>query len=214
MQTARSSWNGKAHHRLRTPKIQLNLTSISIAELIFSTSTFRYLICMDLQSLSSGFTGNLVTPTRICLMDPTRDHAQHVFRGWLKAEVQRLLTHSSNPSVWLEECRIFYEHLRNRGYPVKAINATFSSINWNQRQKILGLKMPAEGSNDAFFAEYRGCVFSNQNAPGTDQLRGSVNLSLKELRAQEVGQESQDIFPPRAFFAVRSALPMGCILRR
>ena len=141
-------------------------------------------------------------------------HARHVFRGWLKAEVQRLLTHSSNPSVWLEECRIFYEHLRNRGYPVKAINATFSSINWNQRQKILGLKMPAEGSNDAFFAEYRGCVFSNQNAPGTDQLRGSVDLSLKELRAQEVGQESQDIFPPRAFFAVRSALPMGCILRR
>jgi hypothetical protein len=141
-------------------------------------------------------------------------HARHVFRGWLKAEVQRLLTHSSNPSVWLEECRIFYEHLRNRGYPVKAINATFSSINWNQRQKILGLKVPAEGSTDAFFAEYRGCVFSNRNAPGTDQLRGSMNLSLKELRAQEDGQESQDIFPPRAFFAVRSALPMGCILRR
>jgi hypothetical protein len=28
--------------------------------------------------------------------------ARHVFRGWFKAEMQRLLTHSSNPSVWLE----------------------------------------------------------------------------------------------------------------
>ena len=42
-------------------------------------------------------------------------HARHVFRGWLKAEMQGLLTHSSNPLVWLEECRSFYEHLRNRG---------------------------------------------------------------------------------------------------
>jgi len=28
-------------------------------------------------------------------------HARHVFRGWLKAEMHRLLTHSSNPNVWL-----------------------------------------------------------------------------------------------------------------
>jgi hypothetical protein len=36
-------------------------------------------------------------------------HARHVFRGCLKAEVQRLHTHSSNPSVWLEECRESYQ---------------------------------------------------------------------------------------------------------
>ncbi len=28
-------------------------------------------------------------------------HARHVFLGWLKAEMHRLLTHSSSPSVWL-----------------------------------------------------------------------------------------------------------------
>jgi hypothetical protein len=135
---------------------------------------------------------------------------RHVSRGWLKAEVQRLLAHSSNPSVWLED-----EHLRNRGYPVKAIDATFSSIDWNQRpsHKILSLKMNAEGTNDTFPAEYSGCVFSNRNAPETDQLRGFINLSLKELRTQD-GKESRDIFPPRAFFAVRSSLSMGCVLRR
>jgi hypothetical protein len=76
----------------------------------------------------------------------------------------------------------FYEHLRNRCYPVTAINSTFSSINWSQRQKILGLQMPAEGNSDAFSAEYCGCVFPNRNALGTDKLRVSMNFSLKELR--------------------------------
>ena len=26
-------------------------------------------------------------------------HARHVFRGWFKVEMHRLLTHSSNPTV-------------------------------------------------------------------------------------------------------------------
>ena len=64
-------------------------------------------------------------------------HARHVFRGWLKAEMQRLLTHSSNPSVWLEECCIFYKHLRNRGFPARAPDSCFRNINWNQRCKML-----------------------------------------------------------------------------
>jgi hypothetical protein len=60
-------------------------------------------------------------------------HARHVFRGWLKAEMHRLLTHSSSPTVWLEECSVFYNHLRNRGYPTRAINSTFRAMKWNQR---------------------------------------------------------------------------------
>jgi hypothetical protein len=51
-------------------------------------------------------------------------HARHVFRAWLKAEMHRLLTDSSKPAVWLEECGVLYGHLRNRGYPSKAINST------------------------------------------------------------------------------------------
>lgn len=137
-------------------------------------------------------------------------HARHTFKGWLKAELHRLLTHSSNPQVWLEECRTFYEHLRNRGYPVKAIDSSFREISWNQRRIMLEPKTAKTG-NDAFFAEYSGCVFSHRNAPGSDQLRRSVNLSLCELRGQG---EGRDIFPAKAFFALRSALPLGHLLRR
>jgi hypothetical protein len=136
-------------------------------------------------------------------------HARHVFRGWLKAEMHRLLTHSSNPDVWLEECGVFYSHLRNRGYPSKAIDSTFRTVNWNQRSKMLEPKKRV--ADDKFFAQYRGCVFSSRNAPGSAELRTEMDLSLEELRKQGQGRE---IFPPLAFFALRSALPMGCILLR
>ena len=131
-------------------------------------------------------------------------HARHVFRGWLKAEMHRLLTHSSSPDVWLEECGVFYSHLRNRGYPSKAIDPTFRTVNWDQRSKMLEPKKRV--ADDKFFAQYRGCVFSNRNAPGSAELRVEMDLSLEELREQGQGR---DIFPPRAFFAhVWSAILM------
>ena len=75
---------------------------------------------------------------------------------------------------------------------------------------MLEPKTQIKACDDAFFAEYRGCVFSNRNAPGTDLLRGSVDLLLQGLQGDDA---ERDIFPQRAFFAVRSALPMGNILR-
>ena len=35
-------------------------------------------------------------------------HSRHVFHGWLKAEMHRLLTHSRNINFLLEECHKFY----------------------------------------------------------------------------------------------------------
>ena len=71
-------------------------------------------------------------------------HARHVFRGWLQAEVLRLLTHSSTPTIWIEECRRFYDHLRRRGYPAAAIRSTFRKVSWSQRQHVLNPKMRGE----------------------------------------------------------------------
>ncbi len=55
-------------------------------------------------------------------------HARHVFRGWLKAEMHRLPTHSSSSTVWLEECAVFYSHLRNRGYPSYRLHVWHSQL--------------------------------------------------------------------------------------
>ena len=136
-------------------------------------------------------------------------HARHVFRGWLQAEIYRLLTHCSSPETWIEECRVFYDHLRQRGYPATAINPIFHKISWSKRQELLEER--SRGKNESFFATYRGCVISARNAPGCRQLQGKLDLSLDTLRIDSMGRE---IFPPRAFFSVKSALPMGCTLRR
>jgi hypothetical protein len=103
--------------------------------------------------------------------------------------MHRLLTHSSSPTVWLEECAqaVFYSHLHNRGYPSKAIDSMFRTVNWNQRSKMLELKKRV--ADDKFFAQYRGCVFSNRNAPGSVELRMETDLSLEELREQGQGRD-------------------------
>jgi hypothetical protein len=110
--------------------------------------------------------------------------------------MHRLLTHSSNPDVRLDECGVFYSHLRNRGYPSKAIDSTFLTVNWNQRSKMLEPKKRV--ADDRFFAQYRGCVFSNRNAPGRAELRAEMDLSLEELREQG---EGRDMFSSYALFA-------------
>ena len=136
-------------------------------------------------------------------------HARHIFQGWLKAEMHRLLTHSSNPDVWFEEITFFYNHLRDRGYPARAIDSTFRKFNWNQRRDMLKLKYHTD--NDKFFCQYQGCVFSHRNAPGSAQLQKVINLSLEDLREQGSGR---DIFPAKAFFAIQSAFPMSRTLPR
>jgi hypothetical protein len=83
------------------------------------------------------------------------------------------------------------------------------SYRLHERSKMLEQRQHA--AVDKFFAQYRACVFSNRNAPGSAELRESMDLSLEELRGQGQGR---DIFPPRAFFALRSALPMGHFLPR
>jgi hypothetical protein len=106
--------------------------------------------------------------------------------------MHRLLKHSSNPAVWLEECAVFYSHLRNNGNPSKAIDSTFRTVNWNQRSKMLEPKKRVE--DDQVFAQYRGCVFSNRSAPESAELRAETELSLEELQEQGQGCE----IPPHA----------------
>ena len=137
-------------------KIQLNSTSISIEGSISSTSILKALGYMDRVQPAWSLHGSPVFGFRIypkpgnaySYLPYGSYHARHVFRGWLKAEVQRLLTHFSNPSVLLEECSIFYKHLQDRGYPVKAIDSTFRvcSSNWNQRRKMLEPKTKSGGA--------------------------------------------------------------------
>ncbi len=52
--------------------------------------------------------------------------------------MHRLLTRSSSLDVWLEECGVFYSHLRNRGYPSKAVYSNFESVTFDTSMRNRG----------------------------------------------------------------------------
>jgi hypothetical protein len=130
-------------------------------------------------------------------------------KGWIKAELLRLLTHSSNFEDWIHECRLFYEHLRGRGYPICELRSAFKNISWTDRARFLTVKQRSEVDNEQFFVNYKGCVFSTCNSPGISLLRKRINLSLRVLN-----QDDSGIFPDVAFFSVRGAMPLGYFLRK
>lgn len=137
----------------------------------------------------------------------TSFHGRHTFRGWILAELLRILTHSSTPEVWLEEGQAFYHWLIARGYPRWYLRTVFLEVTWERRSQIL-LRSKTKSSN--FFETYRACVLTLRNAPEWPQLRERLDLKLTEL----VESTFRDIFPPRAFLAQSNAPRLGSILKR
>ena len=135
-------------------------------------------------------------------------HGRHTFRGWVLAELLRLLTHGSTPELWREEGNIFYHHLCSRGYPRGFLRTVFKEVTWARRSQIL--TRSREQPCNEFFETYRACVLTLRNAPEWPRLRELLDLSLKELTESTFG----DIFPPRAFLAQSSAPRLGSILKR
>ena len=138
----------------------------------------------------------------------TSFHARHTFRGWVLAELMRLLTHSSTPEIWKEEGRVFYHHLTSRGYPRWFLIKVFSEVSWSRRAEIL-TRMRKDTSNE-FFKTYKACVLTLRNAPEWPALKEMIDLNLRELVESTFG----DIFPERAFLAQLNAPRLGAILKR
>ena len=138
----------------------------------------------------------------------TSFHGRHIFRGWVLAELLRLLTHCSTPELWKEEGSIFYHHLCSRGYPWGFLRTVFQEVTWARRSQIL-TRSNQRRCNE-FFETYRACVLTLRNAPEWPKLRELLDLSLKELIESTFG----DIFPPRVFLAQSSAPRLGSILKR
>jgi hypothetical protein len=135
-------------------------------------------------------------------------HGRHTFRGWVLAELLRLLTHSSTPDIWKEEGSVFYHHLCSRGYTRKFLREVFQEITWSKRSELLS-RNRQEKSNE-FFTTFRACVLTLRNAPEWPMLKELLDLNLNELRESTYG----DIFPPRVFLAQSSAPRLGSILKR
>ena len=138
----------------------------------------------------------------------TSFHGRHTFRGWVLAELIRLMTHSSTPELWKEEIGIFYHHLCSRGYPRYFLRTVFQEVTWPRRSELL--KGSRQKKCNEFFETYRACVLTLRNAPEWPSLKELLDLSLAELVESTFG----DIFPPRVFLAQSSAPRLGSILKR
>jgi hypothetical protein len=135
-------------------------------------------------------------------------HGRHTFRGWIIAEILRLLTHSSEIEFWQQEGLLFYHHLRARGFPRRYLQAVFGEITWGRRSQILNRTAKKEG--DDFFEMYRACVLTLRNAPEWPLLKERLDLRLTELIQSTCG----DIFPPRVFLAQSNAPRLGSIIKK
>ena len=102
-------------------------------------------------------------------------HGRHIFRGWLLAELLRLLTHCSTPELWKDEGGIFYHHLRSRGYPSGFLRLVFEEVTWARRSELLSRRRQEKCNK--FFETYRACVFTPRCAPEWPMLK-SVSLRL------------------------------------
>ena len=135
-------------------------------------------------------------------------HGRHIFRGWIIAEILRLLTHSSEIEFWQQEGMFFYHHLRARGYPRRFLQAVFGEVTWARRSQILNRTTKKEG--DEFFEMYRACLLTLRNAPEWPLLKEKLDLRLTELIQSTCG----DIFPPRVFLAQTNAPRLGSIIKK
>ena len=135
-------------------------------------------------------------------------HGRHIFRGWITAEILRLLTHSSELEIWKQEGAFFYHHLRARGYPRWHLAAVFERVTWARRTRIL--TGGPKGNDHEFFETYRACVLTLRNAPEWPLLKERLDLRLTELIKSTCG----DIFPPKVFLAQCNPPKLGSILRR
>jgi len=137
-------------------------------------------------------------------------HARHTFRGWILAELLRLLTHSSSPETWREEGLNFYYLLCSRGYPRQFLRAVFKEALWERRSQAVYPSQDHIRTGEDFFKTYRACILILRNAPEWPLLKELLDLNLQDL----VDTTYADIIPRRAFLAQCNAPRLGSILKR
>jgi hypothetical protein len=127
-------------------------------------------------------------------------HVRNSFPAWIKAELIRRWTRSSDPKRWAKHCQLFYSKLRDIGYDGQFLLAAFAKITWADRTKTLTPKMP---SVDTFG---RKCVLSVPNSPGLRLLFRQSELNLGKLDPQ--------IFPVQSSKVTKGASRGSAVSRR
>jgi len=127
-------------------------------------------------------------------------HIRSSFPAWIKAELHRALSRSSDQSRWAKRCQLFYSKLRDIGYGSQFLLTEFAKVLWADRTKVIAQKVSPLSSFD------RRCVWSVQNSPGLSELFRTSTLNLAELEPR--------IFPAQISKVTKSASNLATILRK
>ena len=127
-------------------------------------------------------------------------HVRSSFPGWIKAELYRILTRSSDSTRWAKRCQLFFSKMRDIGYGSKFLLTEFSKVSWSDRTKVMTPKVSYDSPFD------RRCVWSVQNSPGLSELFRASSLNLALLKPH--------IFPAQISKVTKSASNLSTILRK
>jgi hypothetical protein len=141
-------------------------------------------------------------------------HQKHTFAAWIKAELLRLLTHSSSLEIWIKDCNFFYKQLKSRGYPSCFLIDTFTGIKWSQKDTYIfpSPETIAEKrrKKEQFFDKYKACTLPIRYTPTTVNICRNISLKLDQLREGA----PNNIFPIALFKASINSKNLGAILHR
>ena len=127
-------------------------------------------------------------------------HVRSSFPAWIKAELIRRLTRSSDHKRWAKHCQLFFSKLRDAGYGSHFLLAEFAKITWADRVKALSPKiLPVNDFG-------RKCVWSVPNSLGLRSLFRQPELNLAQLDPQ--------IFPAQISKVTKGASRLSTILRK
>ena len=127
-------------------------------------------------------------------------HVRSSFPAWIKAELIRRLTRSSDQKRWAKHCQLFFSKLRDAGYGSHFLLAEFAKITWADRVKALSPKiLPVNDFG-------RKCVWSVPNLLDLRSLFRQTELNLAQLDPQ--------IFPAQISKVTKGASRLSTILRK
>jgi hypothetical protein len=127
-------------------------------------------------------------------------HVRSSFPAWIKTELIRRLTRSSDQKRWAKHCQLFYSKLRDIGYGSHFLLTEFAKITWADRAKALSPKILPVNAFD------KKCVWSVPNSPGLRSLFRQSELNLAQLDPQ--------IFPAQISKVTKGASRLSTILRK
>ena len=133
-------------------------------------------------------------------------HCRHVFSGWVKGYIIRLLVNSSKVEFWNQDCQDFAVRLSARGYPRAAIQTVLQGVFWDERDHRLF--KAKEDKASLFYQQHKGCVLTVTQSPNSDLFLKYLDLSLKDLRQTVKGQR---IFAAKLFVAKANSPNLGRI---